>query len=114
MSIPLQERRTANRTDLIRPCRLYDPRSQKYLHGTTCNLSVDGVLVRICRPCNLQPGDTLMVGIAMNEKTGLLKACDMFEAKVQRAFGTPGGHTMVALTCANTSIPLQSDLSRAA
>ena len=109
-----QERRMQGRTEILRPCRLYDPRTGKYLHGTTCNLSLEGVQIRITRPCPLNPGDTLMVGIAMNEKTGLLRAKDMFEATVVRALGTPSGHTLVALRSSEASIPIQSGLSEAA
>ena len=55
-----------------------------------------------------------MIGIAMNEKTGLLRAKDMFEATVVRALGTPGGHTLVAFRCSESSIPIQTGLSEAA
>ena len=109
-----QERRSQRRTELVRPCRLFDPRTGKYLHGTTCDLTVEGVLIRITRPCHLNPGDTFMIGIAMNEKTGLLRAKDMFEATVVRALGTPSNHTLVAFRCAKSSIPIQSGLSEAA
>ncbi len=108
------EQRRHLRSELVHPCRIYDPRSGKYLHGTTCNLSLDGALIRIARPCTLQPGDTLHVGIALDDRQGFMQARDMFEATVVRAFGTPSGQTMVAIQSDAVITPLQATLPEAA
>lgn len=108
------EQRRHHRSELVRPCRIFDPRSGKYLHGTTCNLSLGGALIRIARPCMLQPGDTLRVGIAMEDRQGFMQARDMFEATVVRALGTPSGQTMVAIQNDTATTPLQATLPKAA
>lgn len=108
------EQRRDLRSELVRPCRIFDPRSGKYLHGTTCNLSLSGALIRIARPCTLRPGDTLHVGIALDDRQGFMQARDMFEATVVRAFGTPSGQTMVAIQSDSASTPLQTMLPEAA
>ena len=108
------DRRRHIRSDLMRPCRLFVPDMEKYLHGMTCNISLGGLLIQISRPYPLKPGDILRVGIALDDRQGFMQARDMFEASVVRAFGTPSGQMMVALKCDKTSLPLQTPLSKAA
>lgn len=108
------EQRSHIRTESVHPCRIFDPRSGKYLHGTTCDLSLGGALIRINRPCTLQPGDTLHIGIALGDRLGFMQARDMFEATVVRSFGTPSGQTMVAIKSEATTTPLQAILPKAA
>ncbi|MCZ6835983.1 MAG: PilZ domain-containing protein [Planctomycetota bacterium] len=105
------DRRRHPRNELERPCRIADPRTGKFLHGTTCNYSRSGVLIRIHRSCAFTLGETLSIGIAFDERQGFMQARDMMEAKIIRALGTPNGETMVALEYTQAQIPLQdSDL----
>ena len=92
------DRRAHRRSELTRPCRVQDPRTGRFLHGTTCDVSLGGVLIRLHRRVDLQPGDRLGVGIAFDERQALLLAKDFIDAVVVRALGTPSGETMVALT----------------
>lgn len=109
------DRRLHARHDLARPCRVEDCRTGKFLHGTTCNYSQGGVLLRIHRSCRLQPGDSIRIGIALTEgQQGFMQARDMFEATVVRALGTPAGETIIAARNSQAQAPLHGSLRQAA
>ncbi len=98
MPADMADRRDHRRSELIRPCRLQDPRTGRFLHGTTCDVSLGGALIRLHRRVELMPGDRLTIGIAYDERQAMLLSKDFIDAVVVRALGTPSGETMVALT----------------
>ena len=97
MPVVTTERRANRRSELSRPCRVQDPRTGRFLHGTTCDVSLSGTLIRLHRRVELLPGDRLSIGIAYDERQAMLLAKDFIDAVVVRSLGTPSGETMVAL-----------------
>ena len=57
---------------LTRPCKPFDPRARSYISGTTCNLSCDGMLLRLHRTSSLHVGDRVYVGISRKRQQVLL------------------------------------------
>ncbi len=94
---PEWERRDTNRLEIIRPCKVYVPRMEKYLAGTTWNISEGGALLQLNRPVVLERGQRVFVGIAAKRRDGLLRASDMLEAEVLRSLRTPSDDTVVAV-----------------
>lgn len=92
----MADRRRSPRVRISRPCKVHDPRSGKYLSGSTRDLSSGGVLLEIDRPLDIAPGQTLHVGIAQKRREVLIREADMVELQVVRALGTPDGRTVVA------------------
>jgi len=92
------DRRGSHRSQLARPCRVQDPRSGRFLHGTTCDVSLSGTLIRLHRRVDLEPGQRVSIGIAYDERQAMLLAKDFIDAVVVRSLGTPAGETMVALS----------------
>src|SRR5690554_3451248 len=67
---PEWERRDTNRLEIIRPCKVYVPRMEKYLAGTTWNISEGGALLQLNRPVVLERGQRVFVGIAAKRRDG--------------------------------------------
>jgi c-di-GMP-binding flagellar brake protein YcgR len=91
------ERREHERVSIARPCKLYDPRSGKYVPGTTANLSCGGAMIRSDRPLHLAAGDRLYVGIALKRSDSMLRRHDMSDSVVVRSLHTTDGHTALAV-----------------
>jgi c-di-GMP-binding flagellar brake protein YcgR len=91
------ERRTADRLEVVRPCKIYVPRMEKYFHGTTWNISDGGVLLQLSRVIALEQSERVLVGIATKRRDVILKADEMLEAHVLRALKTPSDSTALAL-----------------
>jgi hypothetical protein len=91
-----QERRTHERVNVERPCKLYLPRVGKYASGSTWNLSAGGVLLQLDLPVGISPGDRLYVGIALKRRQAVLAAGDMIEAEVLRVQQTTDDRVAVA------------------
>ena len=100
MSFDEAERREHPRVELTRPCKIYDPRSRRYVAGTTWNVSRQGVLVELKRPLPLVPGDRLFVGLAMRRREAVLCRSEMIPGAVVRSVLTADDHTVVALQLA--------------
>jgi c-di-GMP-binding flagellar brake protein YcgR len=94
---PEWERRGNGRLEIVRPCKIYVPRMEKYLHGMTWNISEGGVLVQLSRPITLEHGQPVYVGIATKRRDVLLKVSEMIQAEVLRSLKTPSDSTAVAL-----------------
>ena len=60
-----QERRTHERVNLQRPCKLYLPSVGKYVSGSTWNVSPGGALLQLNLRAGICAGDRLYVGIAL-------------------------------------------------
>jgi hypothetical protein len=91
------DRRSSPRIALSRPCKVFEPRSQKYVAGRTCNLSEGGMLIRLDRRLNVEPGDHVYLGVAQKRRQQLIRSADMIEATVVRALGIGGGEFTLAL-----------------
>jgi c-di-GMP-binding flagellar brake protein YcgR len=106
---PEWERRGNDRLEIVRPCKVYVPRMEKYFHGTTWNISEGGVLVQLSRPITLEQGQRVHIGIAAKRRDGLLKAGEMIQTEVLRSLKTPSDATVVALRFTqdvNVQLPL--------
>lgn len=97
MSSNARERRQHGRISISRPAKIYDPRARKYISATTCDLSTHGLLLEISRPVTLRPGDEVFVGIAMNDRQGVLAQKELTEAVVVRAMQRADDHTTLAV-----------------
>jgi hypothetical protein len=91
------DRRSEPRVSLTRPCKLFDPRARSYISGTTCNLSCDGMLLRLHRTSNLHVGDRVYVGISRKRQQVLLVSSEMLEAVVVRVLRPGMGEMLVAV-----------------
>ncbi len=98
-----RERRAHPRTDLARPCKLYDPTRYKYLPGTTWNLSASGAFLEVDRPIAARPGDRLYLGIALKRRQGILPASEMLEARVIRTLQATDNRSVLAVRFINES-----------
>ncbi len=79
------DRRSHERTNLARPCKLFDPRSGKYIPGTVWNLSDGGAFLEVSRPIGTDQGDSFFVGIAVKRRQGILHRDEMYRARVVRS-----------------------------
>ncbi|MHC5001538.1 MAG: PilZ domain-containing protein [Planctomycetota bacterium] len=97
MSVDEVERRQQPRIEYVRPCKVYDPRSRRYVAGSTWNVSRGGILVELKRPLPLVPGDRLFVGLATRRRDAVICRSEMLPGSVVRSAMTPNDHTVVAL-----------------
>ena len=91
------DRRESPRIALSRPCKVFNPRSGKYVSGSTCDISAGGMLLRLDRPLAVEGGDRLYVGIAPKRRQTLLKSAEMIQAEVVRTLASATGEMFVAV-----------------
>jgi hypothetical protein len=91
------ERRRQERLPLVRPCKIYEPRSEKYLNAITENLSTGGALLTIMRPLDLRPGDLVHVGVALKRRQAVIPANEMIASRVVRCLHNSEGHCTLAV-----------------
>ena len=109
------DRRTHERMNLARPCKVFDPKSGKYVLGTVWNLSDGGALVEMTRPIIAEPGEPLFLGIALKRRQGFIQGDQMLPASVVRSFNTDNGRTTIAMQFGDCSIDVMASmLDRAA
>lgn len=109
------DRRTYMRIKLARPCKVFDPKSGKYVLGTVWNLSDGGALVEMARPIVAQPGEPLFLGIALKRRQGFILGDQMLQASVVRSAETDDGKTTIAMEFGDCSIDVMASmLERAA
>ncbi len=82
------DRRAHEREPVQRPCKLYIPRTARYLTASTRNMGEGGALLQLEQPAVLVPGDRMFVGIAMTRRQPVLASNDMVEARVVRVVTT--------------------------
>lgn len=80
----------AQRHDAEMPCRIWHPRSLRYLAGTTRNLSSSGALVSFAHAAPLSPGERIRIGLPAEAGAVLVRACDFVEGTVVRCEGRDG------------------------
>ena len=92
------DRRKHRREPLERPCKIYDPRSMKYIAATTRDVSSGGMLIDVPRLLEIKPGERLFIGVAMTRRQGFIQAKEMIDAVVLRAAATVDDHTTLAVS----------------
>lgn len=97
MNIELAERRIHPRIDMRRPCKIYDPRSRKYVPAVTRNVSKSGAMIDTPRLMDVPSDTTIQVAIARDPGQSLLMTEDMVDAVVVRATHSVGGRTSLGL-----------------
>ncbi|MCK4873717.1 MAG: PilZ domain-containing protein [Phycisphaerales bacterium] len=80
----LMDRRGTERMDLVRPAKILNCRSRKFIAAETCNLSQSGVLVKIDRSHPVSHGDELEVAIDWGRSPGLLGSEELVTGRVVR------------------------------
>ncbi len=91
------DRRAHERMNLARPCKLFDPRSRKYVPGTIWNLSDGGALIEVNRPICPDLGELLYLGIALKRRQGILLRDEMCPARVVRLKRTVDGRSTLGI-----------------
>jgi hypothetical protein len=109
-----QERRTHERVNVERPCKLFLPSVGRYVSGSTWNLSESGVLVQLDLPTGISPGDRLFVGIALKRCQPVLAASEMLEAQVVRVEHPADDRISVAARFVSAAVTDHSLISHAA
>ena len=97
MNIELAERRAHPRVELRRPCKIYDPRSRKYVPAVTRNVSKSGAMIDTPRLRDVPEDTTLQVAIARDPGQSLLLTEQMVDAVVVRSSHSVGGRTTLGL-----------------
>jgi hypothetical protein len=92
-----RDRREHPRVALQRPCKVFDPRSRKYLTGVTSNISAGGVLMLLSRRAPVQADDCVYVAVAERRRQPLLRRDEMCEARVVRTLNLTTGETALAV-----------------
>ena len=92
-----EERREDARITIRRPCKVYDPRSRKYVAGTTCNVSAGGMLLRLDRRIELDEGDRVFLAVSHRRRDGFMSSRDLVEVSVTRALAMTTGETVLAV-----------------
>lgn len=108
------DRRTSPRLAISRPCKVYEPRTRRYIAGATCNVGSGGMLLRLDRAVAFEPGDLLFVAVAQKRRQCLVRGTDMTEMEVVRATPSLTGTTTLALRFADPAQDLTASLRRAA
>jgi c-di-GMP-binding flagellar brake protein YcgR len=98
------DRREHPRVAVQRPCKMFDPRTRRYLPGVTRDVSAGGVAIDVPRLVDLNPGDMLHVGVATKRRDQLLSATQMLKATVIRANATVDDHTNLAVRFENAQL----------
>ena len=98
------DRREHPRVCVQRPCKMFDPRTRRYLPGVTRNVSSGGLAIDVPRLTSLKPGDTLHVGVAAKRRDQLLSGAQMLRATVIRASATVDDHTDLAVRFENAQM----------
>jgi hypothetical protein len=91
------DRREYVRTAVQRPCKMFDPRTRRYVPGLTRDVSAGGLAIDVPRLMDIQPGDTLHIGVATKRRESLLAGGEMLKAVVIRANATVDDHTDLAV-----------------
>jgi len=96
-AMPFDNRRSARRVPVEKPCKIRDPRTGRSIAGATIDLSPRGIMVRVKQPTNLKPGDEVLIGVAMHDRQGIIQAKEMIESRIVRVLETADGATTLAV-----------------
>ncbi len=79
------DRRTARRSEVHWPAKVFAVRADKYFPAETCNTSSSGVLLKVGRSLPVAPGDYLDVALGQEqEHTAVVPRDGMISARVVR------------------------------
>ena len=95
--MPFENRRSSRRVAVEKPCKIHDPRTGRYIAGRTIDVSQNGILARLPQAGNLRPGDSVLVGVAMHDRQGLIQAKELMESRIVRMLHTEDGATTIAV-----------------
>ena len=109
-----EERRLDSRAPIRRRCKVFEPRSRRYVAASTCNASANGMLLRLDRRLALEPGDRLFVGAAPASRPGLIHGDDMVETRVTRVFDAGAGEMLIGVNARELPDGLMMPTRRAA
>ncbi|MBC22798.1 MAG: hypothetical protein CMJ32_02620 [Phycisphaerae bacterium] len=84
------DRRVHDRIDINRPTKVHHKRLDRYVAGTTSNLSAGGACIEIETQVPFEPGTRIHVGVAMKRRDSLLFADEMIPATVLRSLSCEG------------------------
>lgn len=113
MQTPEWDRRETVRVSIRRPCKLYEPRGDRYAAGTTCDLSPQGAGITLDDPLPIEPGDVIRLGVAATRRQPLLQHDEMVEATVRHVLLTADDRTILGVQFAVAEVD-EVELLRAA
>ncbi|MGA1632919.1 MAG: PilZ domain-containing protein, partial [Phycisphaerales bacterium] len=93
---PPAERRATTRVAHEQPCKLWRPADDRFVAGTTSNLSGGGAMVTLNQCVPIVAGERVRIGMGLRRTDGFLKVDEMVEAEVVRSVSFDG-RTTVAL-----------------
>ncbi len=114
MSLVPVDRRAEPRVSLVRPCKIYDPRSRRYHGGATVDCSLGGVRLELDRPLDLSAGDEIYLGVALKRSQGMIPRQGMIRARVIWATRIAADRLRVAVSLAERMALRPPPLRRAA
>ncbi len=97
------DRRAHEREPVQRPCKLYIPRTARYLRASTRNMGDGGALLQLEQPAVFEPGDRMFLGIASRRRQPVLASKDMVEARVVRVVTTAADGVTLAVRFVESS-----------
>jgi hypothetical protein len=80
----LTDRRRNERITLVRPAKMLNCRSRKYVPAETCNLSQTGALVKLDRSQPIAQGDEVQVAVDWSLTPGLISSDELVTGEVVR------------------------------
>jgi c-di-GMP-binding flagellar brake protein YcgR len=92
-----EDRRYDRRIKLERPCKVYEPRLEKYFSATMNDFSAGGMHLTIPRTLDLKPDDRLLVGVAQKRRQVLLRSQEMITVRVARCMHGADGCTYLGV-----------------
>lgn len=102
------------RLQTVRPCKIYEPRLDRYFLGTTSDIADSSILLTIPRPLELHENDELFLGVAQKRRQVLIQSQDMVRVRVIRSVRTTEGTTAVAVELCDPLLSNAVRLRRAA
>lgn len=108
------QRRAHDRYPTDVACKVFDPRSRKYLPARACNVSAGGALIEVERRRDFEPDQTLQLGLPRGPGDGFILAGDLIDASVVRCANSTEGSCWIALKFAHAVERPMAPLSLAA
>ena len=92
----MDERRSASRTNLQLPCKVWHPRTLRFLPGVTRDLSRDGAMLELRGGAPFRNGERVRVGLPAAAGPIVVRSSDLIEGTVVRT-SNEEGHMVVAI-----------------
>jgi hypothetical protein len=78
------DRRHAERINVVRPAKIHNCRSDRYIAAETCNLSRGGALMKVDRAHPVADGDRIEIAVDWSRSPGLISSTDMVAGRIVR------------------------------